>query len=368
MRIAFYAPLKAPDHPVPSGDRQMARLLIAALERAGHEVTIVSRLRTFLPAPDAERQTAIRQEARAETGRIARSWDNAGPPDLWFTYHNHHKAPDLLGFALADRFRLPYAMAEASHAPRRADAWGAWHAAAEEATRRADLHLCFTARDRDGIATLLRPDAVVADLPPFIDADVWPSVQRRGRSGPVTLITVAMMRSGDKLDSYRCLAAALALMPALDWRLVVVGDGPARPAVEAALSGLPSSRLRWCGVLSPGEVADELAAADVYVWPGFGEAFGLGYLEAQATGLPVVALDVAGVSSVVRHDVTGLLAREASPDALAETLALLCRDADLRARLGVEAAAWVRRERTLKAAARTLQPVIARLRAHVLHA
>ena len=36
MRIAFYAPLKPPDHPVPSGDRRMARLLMAALATAGH--------------------------------------------------------------------------------------------------------------------------------------------------------------------------------------------------------------------------------------------------------------------------------------------------------------------------------------------
>jgi hypothetical protein len=35
MRIAFYAPLKAPDHPVPSGDRTIARLLLAALKQGG---------------------------------------------------------------------------------------------------------------------------------------------------------------------------------------------------------------------------------------------------------------------------------------------------------------------------------------------
>ena len=38
MRIAFYAPMKPPNHPVPSGDRTMARLMMAALELAGHEV------------------------------------------------------------------------------------------------------------------------------------------------------------------------------------------------------------------------------------------------------------------------------------------------------------------------------------------
>ncbi|MFZ9635662.1 MAG: glycosyl transferase, partial [Alphaproteobacteria bacterium] len=45
MRLAFYAPLKPPDHPVPSGDRRMAQLLMAALAARGHDVELASRLR-----------------------------------------------------------------------------------------------------------------------------------------------------------------------------------------------------------------------------------------------------------------------------------------------------------------------------------
>ena len=44
MRLAFYAPLKPPDHPVPSGDRRMAQLLVQAWEKAGHQVELASRL------------------------------------------------------------------------------------------------------------------------------------------------------------------------------------------------------------------------------------------------------------------------------------------------------------------------------------
>ena len=42
MRIAFYAPLKAPTHAVPSGDRRMAGLIMTALETAGHAVDLAS--------------------------------------------------------------------------------------------------------------------------------------------------------------------------------------------------------------------------------------------------------------------------------------------------------------------------------------
>lgn len=48
MRIALYAPMKSPAHPVPSGDRTMARLLVRALELAGHRVALASDLRVFL--------------------------------------------------------------------------------------------------------------------------------------------------------------------------------------------------------------------------------------------------------------------------------------------------------------------------------
>ena len=46
MQIAFYAPLKPPDHPVPSGDRRVAQLLWQALQMGGHEPVLASRFRS----------------------------------------------------------------------------------------------------------------------------------------------------------------------------------------------------------------------------------------------------------------------------------------------------------------------------------
>ena len=42
MRVAFYAPLKPPGHPIPSGDRHIARLFLEALRRAGHQMFATS--------------------------------------------------------------------------------------------------------------------------------------------------------------------------------------------------------------------------------------------------------------------------------------------------------------------------------------
>ena len=134
MRIAFYAPLKAPDHPVPSGDRQMARLLLAALRFGGHEVEVASTVRSFLAAPDTARMSAIEAEAEADVVRLSTRYDVEGPPDVWFCYHPYYKAPDLLGPALARRYGLPTLAVEASHAGKRSEGpWAAWHAVTEAA-------------------------------------------------------------------------------------------------------------------------------------------------------------------------------------------------------------------------------------------
>ncbi len=64
-RILFFAPLKAPDHPTPSGDRTVGRLIVRALKRAGYGVELASRLRTRLADAGYER---VRREFALERG------------------------------------------------------------------------------------------------------------------------------------------------------------------------------------------------------------------------------------------------------------------------------------------------------------
>ena len=88
MRIAFYAPLKPPTHPVPSGDRRMARLLMAALSRANHRVDVASRFRSRDGAGDPARQQALADLGRHMASRLVRHYQARADdelPDLWFT-------------------------------------------------------------------------------------------------------------------------------------------------------------------------------------------------------------------------------------------------------------------------------------------
>jgi glycosyltransferase involved in cell wall biosynthesis len=164
-----------------------------------------------------------------------------------------------------------------------------------------------------------------------------------------------MMRVGDKLASYRSLAAALAYHLDVPWQLVVAGDGPARAQVEDAFarSGV-SARVRQLGSLPMRRLAEVFAACDLCAWPAVNEAYGMALLEAQAAGVPVVSCATRGVPDVVLHDRTGVLVPYGDEAALAAAVRSLLEDAARRAALGHEAARFVSAERSIGAAARSL--------------
>ncbi|MCA0272363.1 MAG: glycosyltransferase family 4 protein [Proteobacteria bacterium] len=357
LRIAFYAPLKSPDHPVPSGDRQMARMLIACLERAGHRVEVISALRAYLPVPDDTGRWALLQaDAEAERDRIAKGW-RGGMPDLIFCYHDYYKSPDLVGHPLARAFAIPYMTCEASYSDRRNKGiWAEAQDIARQGVRDAALNLSFTARDAAGLHGAV-PEARVARFAPFIDTTPFGAPPE---PEPGHIVAVAMMRPGDKLESYRHLAASLQRLPSgTDWRLSIAGDGPARGEVEALFAGLPAERLNWLGALPPTEVAALLKRGSLFLWPGCGEAYGLAYLEAQAAGLPVVAYCVAGVPEVVSEDAGGTLVAAGDTEALADAVARLLTDPVGAARLGVKARAAAQARHSFPAASARLGDLIA---------
>ncbi|MCM8813734.1 MAG: glycosyltransferase family 4 protein, partial [Candidatus Omnitrophica bacterium] len=82
---------------------------------------------------------------------------------------------------------------------------------------------------------------------------------------------------------------------------------------------------------------DILPEIDIFVMPSIQEGLGLSLLEAQACGLPVVASDVGGIPTVVKHEVTGLLAPPRDPQALAAAIIRLMSDRELAMRLGERA-------------------------------
>ena len=376
MRIAFYAPLKPPDHPVPSGDRRVARLLMAALAAAGHEPILAARLRSRDGSGDGERQARLRALGARLAERYLRQVA-ARPnlrPDLWLTYHLYYKAPDWIGPGVAAALRIPYVVAEASLAEKRKGGeWQIGHRATADALKRAERVIGLNSADREGVMpALARPEHWTALLP-FLDTapfEVAVATRRATRArlaqtwklDPALpwLATVAMMRADVKLESYRLLGAALARCLDQPFQLLVAGDGPAREQVVAALATL-GKRVRWLGVLEEGAVPELLAATDLYVWPAIGEAYGLAILEAQAAGLPVVAGQTGGVGDIVADGLTGLLVPVGKPADFSAATAVLIDDETRRARMSLAARRKVATHHDLAAAARRLDAVLREL-------
>jgi glycosyltransferase involved in cell wall biosynthesis len=304
MRIAFYAPLKPPDHPIASGDRTVARLFSSALRLAGHDVFVAS---DFRSRSEAGGQGALREEGKARADLLAAelAFD---PPDLWFTYHLYHKAPDWLGPAVVARLSIPYVVAEASFAPKQAGGpYALGHDAVGKALRSADLVFGLNPADAECVRPLLAaPDRYVA-LAPFLDASLY-AVAAPRQNGPLRMLTAAMMRNDQKRDSYLVLAEALAALSG-DWTLEIVGGGPAEAEIRSAFARF-GTRVALSGILDPDALRARYAGADLFIWPAVKEAWGMAILEAQASGLPVVAGRSGGIPDIVKDGETGVLAPE----------------------------------------------------------
>ena len=370
MLIAFYSPMKPPSHPAPSGDRRMAGLLIRALEAGGHQVETASRLRSYDGEGLAHRQARIAALGGRMAARLIRRY-RARPrprrPRAWFTYHLYHKAPDWLGPEVSAALGMAYVVAEASHAPKQKDGpWAAGYAGAERAISRADLMFCLNPVDAVCTAPLLGGPQV--SLKPFIDTAPYQEAaagrertraalaRRHGLDGDEPwLLSVAMMRDGDKLDSYCILGRALSGLLDRPWRLLVAGGGPAREQVDAALAAL-GPRVAWLGVQEADALPGLYAAADAYLWPAVNEAYGMAFLEAQAAGLPVVAGRAGGVPDVVGE--TGILTPAGDRAAFTAAVAALLDDEAYRRDLGARAQARVQREHGLERAALTLDSAL----------
>jgi glycosyltransferase involved in cell wall biosynthesis len=369
MRVLLHTPLKPPDSEVASGDREMARGLSRLLKRLGHSVIMPPLSRVAPGVPMFERHLALQRRARARAERLIAQW-RALPArhperfDLWFTYHCYYRKPDWLGPIVSRALGIPYVISEASHAPRRAQGpTRLGHRAVERALAEVDLVLSVNPRDVPGVKARLRPGAHQCWLPPFIDTRPFSEAAARPRPAnavPV-LLSVGMMRTRDKLSSYRVLAQAFALMRDRPWKAVLVGDGPARNEIERMMAPF-GDRIRYTGALPRTALPEVYASADLYLWPAINEAYGMAFLEAQAAGLPVVAGCTGGVPAVVADGVTGVLTPIGDPVAFARAVTHLLDRPDERARLAAGAASRIVAHHDERAAAHALAVSLAHLR------
>jgi glycosyltransferase involved in cell wall biosynthesis len=167
----------------------------------------------------------------------------------------------------------------------------------------------------------------VSVLPNAVDAGEW-VVDRSTPVGPTLRVTAVMRLARRKrpMELLRALRAVRASVPAdVSISVVVIGDGGRRRSMERYLAR--HDMCDWVtlpGRLGHPEIREVFRHTDVFVAPAIQESFGIAALEARAAGIPIVAMERAGIREFVEHGRDGLLV--ADDAGLVSALKLLATD------------------------------------------
>jgi glycosyltransferase involved in cell wall biosynthesis len=164
--------------------------------------------------------------------------------------------------------------------------------------------------------------------------------------------TIGMVARLDLQKGFECLLLAVHKLRETfaNFKVVVTGEGPDRPAIEQMIEqyGLGSS-ITLAGARS--DMPNVYAAMDIFVLPSLNEGLPMTVLEAMAASRPVVASAVGAIPDLIQNHETGLLVMPGDPSGLRDALARLLSAPDLCRRLGAQAQEWVGRNFTAEAMA-----------------
>lgn len=167
-----------------------------------------------------------------------------------------------------------------------------------------------------------------------IDPDIFKPVGLRPNPQPFEILCVGRLVPA---KGQHCLLAALARLRASgrQVRLRLVGSGPDQQSLqrEVACRGLTDC-VTFEGSVNQDRIRDIYANADAFVLASFAEGVPVVLMEAMAMEIPCVATQVCGVPELIRNEIDGLLVAPSDEPALAEAVARLMDDSQLRQRLG----------------------------------
>lgn len=203
--------------------------------------------------------------------------------------------------------------------------------------RQADLVVSTSEYSAQRIAQLYGIDRVSV-VPPAFDVKRWQSdLERSNRktndTGLPTLLCVAHMYP--RKDIRTLLHATRLLVDRnRQLRVRIVGDGPERRALLRIAHRLELSQvIHFTGQLPHADLVAEFSSCDVFCLPSLQEGFGIVFLEAMASGKPIVAARASSTPELVEHRVNGVLANPGDANDLAEKIGRCLDDPDLRARM-----------------------------------
>ena len=176
----------------------------------------------------------------------------------------------------------------------------------------------------------------VIELPFGVDEQRFVPALDRDAFRPFTVLFVGGMDRAHSFKGVAVLLEAISRVPNIKAKLI--GDGNLRSSYESLAHRLSiSDRVSFLGKLSSEELPAAYQSSDVLVLPSLlgAEAFGLVALEAQSSGIPVIASDLPGVRTVVADGESGILVPSGDVEALADAILRLESDKELRANMGI---------------------------------
>jgi glycosyltransferase involved in cell wall biosynthesis len=277
--------------------------------------------------------------------------------------HTHLKHADLVGAVAARRLGIPmvstlHLIEDTATPVGRAKRW----LGAQARLRAADITIAVSDALRRWYlqAFAAEPARVVTLRNGVASHAVAPESRNMLRSelgigASTTVVTnLAMMRPG---KGHEHLIEAVSLLgPELDFVVVLAGDGPERPRLEALARQVDGNGRRILFAGFRDDVSALLSASDVVAHPTLFDALPTALIHALAAGLPSVASAVGGVPEIITP-ATGVLVAPGRPDELARALGELVSSPERRLEMGLAARArfesefaapvWVRRLRDL---------------------
>lgn len=174
------------------------------------------------------------------------------------------------------------------------------------------------------------PDTPIAVIPNGVDLDQFTTTERRWQPPRLLFVGRTVYQKG--LD---VLLGALGSLKTLGWELDIVGDGPQLPQLRADVAALGlRTRVRFLGWQDRAELPALMAGANLFLNPSRHEGMPNAVLEAMASGLPVIATQIAGNEELVQPGQNGLLVPAENVEALRAALAELVPDAERRQAMG----------------------------------
>ncbi|MFY9915566.1 MAG: glycosyltransferase family 4 protein [Nocardioidaceae bacterium] len=151
--------------------------------------------------------------------------------------------------------------------------------------------------------------ATVVSVPNGVDPDEWQPQTQPSDTQLTIACVMRLARRKRPMPLLRMLRRLHQQVPdEIDFRVVIIGDGPARPAMERFLRAhRMDGWVILLGRLERPQILDVFRSSHVYVAPAEMESFGIAALEARCAGLPVVASSRGGVGEFVTHGIDGLL-------------------------------------------------------------